>query len=102
MMNKNLLKKSNIPGFAGKTEFIKLNTVLEEILKDIKSDEASLNYFKNEIPNFYKQMKNNKLFLDRKLSSSEDIYKNIPYYLPDLLNNAERRIKEGKYDDAIS
>jgi len=97
-----LVKESNIPGFAGKTEFIKLNTVLEEILKDIKSDEASLNYFKNEIPNFYKQMKNNKLFLDRKLSSSEYIYKNIPYYLPDLLNNAERRIKEGKYDDAVA
>ena len=97
-----LVKESNIPGFAGKTEFIKLNTVLEEILKDIKSDEASLNYFKNEIPNFYKQMKNNKLFLDRKLSSSEDIYKNIPYYLPDLLNNAYRRIEEGKIDDAIA
>lgn len=96
------VKESNIVGFAGTTEFIKLNNVLEGILNDIKADENLLNYFKNEIPNFYKQMKNNKLFLDRKISSSDDIYKNIPYYLPDLLNNAKRRIKEGKYDDAVA
>ena len=28
--------------------------------------------------------------------------KKIAYYLPDLLNNAQRRIDEGKYDDAVA
>ena len=96
-----IVKESNIAGVIGKTESIKLNIVLEEILDDIKADKNLLNYFKNEIPNFYRQMRRNKSFLDKKISS-DNMRKNMPYYLPDLINNAERRIKEGKYDDAVA
>ena len=84
-------------------ESIKLNEFLEtEILKPIENDDDLKKYFKNEIPNFYRQLKKNKLFLDKKISPTNDIYKHINYYLPDLLNNAERRIEEGKYDDAVA
>ena len=40
----------------------------------------------------------NKEFLGR-LSGSKE---REPYYVADLLNNAERRFKEGKYDDAVA
>ncbi|MCI5738110.1 MAG: TIGR02710 family CRISPR-associated CARF protein [Methanobrevibacter ruminantium] len=84
-------------------ESIKLNKFLEsEILESIENDEDLLKYFEEEIPNFYNQLKKNKLFLDKKIAPTNDIYKNISYYLPDLLNNAERRIEEGKYDDAVA
>ncbi len=83
-------------------EKIKLNIFLKEILETIKNDENLLKYFEEEIPHFYNQMKRNKIFLDKKISPTKDIYNNIPYYLPDLLNNAKRRMKEGKYDDAVA
>ena len=84
-------------------ESIKLNDFLKtEILDEIESNENLLKYFKEEIPVFYKQLKRNKLFLDKKIGSEEDISINILYYLPDLLTNADRRIKEGKYDDAVA
>ena len=87
--------------FNGK--LVKLNIFLEkEILNVIKEDESLLAYFKEEIPNFYKQLKMNKQFLDKKITSDNDISKTISYYLPDLLNNAKRRIDEGKYDDAVA
>ena len=87
----------------GKFEDIKLNDYLEnEILKEIRSDEDLLKYFKEEMPNFYNQLKRNKKFLDKKIGASDDISRNIPYYLPDMLNNAKRRIDEGKYDDAVA
>ena len=82
-------------------EGIALNEFLEKIiLNKIKSDENLKEYFENEIPHFYKQMKNNKRFLDKKITNKPS--NSINYYLPDLLNNAERRIKEGKYDDAVA
>ena len=87
----------------GKIKSIKLNVYLQtEILDVIKDDENLSKYFNEEIPKFYKQLKMNKQFLDKKITPNNDISKNIPYYLPDLLNNAKRRIDEGKYDDAVA
>lgn len=86
-----------------KLETYPLNVYLNQILEDIKNSPNLLNYFKNEIPDFYKQLKKNKQFLDRRISEDNKITKsNRMYYLPDLLNNAERRIIEGKYDDAVA
>ena len=80
---------------------IPLNKFLEEIiLKKISDNSGLKEYFENEIPEFYSQMKRNKLFLDKKITSKTS--KSIIYYLPDLLNNAKRRIGEGKYDDAVA
>ena len=80
---------------------IDLNIYLQNIILDkINSDENLRQYFKNEIPNFYLQMKKNKLFLDKKITNK--ISDSIRFYLPDLLNNAQRRIEEGKYDDAVA
>lgn len=80
---------------------IRLNEYLNNIiLNKIESNENLRNYFKNEIPDFYVQMKKNKLFLDKKITSKTS--NSIDYYLPDLLNNAQRRISEGKYDDAVA
>ena len=75
---------------------INLNLILNGIIKTIESDEFLLNYFLTELPNFLSQMKNNLVFLDKKLDD------NLFYYLPDLLNNAQRRIDEGKFDDAVA
>ena len=80
---------------------IALNKYLTEILLDkIDSRENLKEYFENEIPDFYRQMKNNQRFLDKKISDKTS--QSIIYYLPDLLNNAQRRIDEGKYDDAVA
>ena len=75
---------------------ISLNLILTSIIKTIESDEYLSDYFSTELPNFFNQMKNNLIFLDKKLDD------NLFYYLPDLLNNAQRRIEEGKYDDAVA
>ena len=52
-------------------------------------------------PDFIKQINNNIQFLNKKYSKDLPIKDRIIYYLPDLLNNAKRRIEEGKYDDAV-
>lgn len=52
-------------------------------------------------PDFIKQINNNIQFLNKKYSQDLPIEDRIIYYLPDLLNNAKRRIDEGKYDDAV-
>ena len=67
---------------------------LEDILADIENDVSLNMYFKSEISDFYAQMNNNLKFLLKK--------DNPMLYLPDLLNNASRRIEEGKYDDAVA
>lgn len=67
---------------------------LDDIIDEIESNHSLNEYFTQEIPNFFMQMKNNLHFLDKN--------SNPMYYLPDLLNNAERRISEGKYDDAVA
>ena len=79
---------------------ISLNKYLNELIDEITSDESLNQYFENEIPHFLKQLKNNLNFLNKKLSGKTS--DNIIYYLPDLLNNAQRRISEGKFDDAVA
>lgn len=80
---------------------IPLNRFLNDIiLRKINDNEGLKEYFENEIPDFYNQMRRNKLFLDKKIT--EKTSKSIIHYLPDLLNNSQRRIKEGKYDDAVA
>ena len=80
-----------------------LNDYLRDILIDIKNDDYIFNHFQNEYPSFYKQLKRNYSFLNLKISKEKkEMDKKIAYYLPDLLNNAQRRIDEGKYDDAVA
>lgn len=58
-------------------------------------------HLNNVYPDFISQMRNNIEFLNKKYSSEMPIEDKIIFYLPDLLNNAKRRIEEGKYDDAV-
>lgn len=67
---------------------------LETILGEINSSDYLHKYFTEEYPEFYMQMNRNLEFLTKK--------DNPMCYLPDLLNNAKRRICEGKYDDAVA
>ena len=71
-----------------------LENELKSILSDINNNKSLKEYFTHEIPHFYKQMENNLKFLNQR--------NDLNYLLPDLLNNARRRIAEGKYDDAVS
>lgn len=74
-----------------------------EILKKIETDEYLNNHFSNEYPMFINQIEKNINFLKIKISDKKQVNKdNINYYLPDLLNNAQRRIEEEKYDDAVA
>lgn len=83
--------------FNDDVDSIPLNIYLENnILNVIEKNHILKKYFSEELPDFYKQLKLNKLFLDYKIHGS------FNYHLPDLLNNAKRRIKENKYDDAIA
>lgn len=86
-----------------KSKNVMLNTALNALLKNIKKDENIFDNFLKEYPHFIGQMEINSKFLERKISDKKLINsENINYYLPDLLNNAQRRIDEGKYDDAIA
>ncbi len=71
-----------------------LKNNLESILDEINTNSSLKEYFTSEIPDFYRQMNKNLEFLNKK--------DNPMLYLPDLLNNAQRRIDEGKYDDAVA
>lgn len=87
---------------------------LNSIIRNIESDEFLLTSLTDDYPNFYNQLKNNLKFLCLKINgfTYEDFlsknFDNVPlknrikYYLPDILNNAYRRIEEGKYDDALA
>ncbi len=81
-----------------------LNDFLQnEIIYKIDNNPDLNNFFREGNPQFYKQLKLNKEFLDKKISSnSSELFNDIKVYVPDLLNNAERRIIEGKYDDAVA
>lgn len=80
-----------------------LNRILSDILSNIKSSPNIVNYMNDNFPNFIPQIENNIEFLKLKISKRGVAKsKNVPYYLPDLLNNAYRRIEEGKYDDAVA
>ena len=81
-----------------------LNYYLEKfIFQEIKNDEDIKNYFYNEEKDFILKLEKNIEFLKNKISRNGVIEENdIYYYLVDLLNNAERRIDEEKYDDATA
>lgn len=75
----------------------------KEILNEIDNNQEILNYFNSKEKDFYNQIKNNILFLNQKvLKRDKHLEKSINYYLPDLLNNASRRIDERKFDDAVA
>lgn len=80
-----------------------LDYLLSQILDKINNSDNLKNHLDKNYPNFTFQMENNIEFLKLKISSKGKLkQKNVKYYLPDLLNNAYRRIEEGKYDDAIA
>lgn len=75
----------------------------KQILEEISFHEDLKEYFIREENNFLGQLEKNFEFLDKKISKRGVILENdIYYYLVDLLNNAHRRIKEEKYDDATA
>lgn len=77
-----------------------LNSELDKILKDINSSPIIKDNLDSD---FISQIKENIEFLKLKISKrGKAKSSNVPYYLPDLLNNARRRIKEGKYDDSVA
>ena len=77
---------------------IKLEYYLDnEIIKKCPKE------FYNDIKNpeeFIRHLENNLKFL--RLKFNKDVGVGIKYYLPDLLNNAYRKIEEGYYDDAVA
>lgn len=80
-----------------------LNFLLKNILEKINNSQNVKNHFIEYYPEFIPKIEQNIKFLDLKLSKKGRIKpKNVHYYLPDLLNNAYRRIEEGKYDDAVA
>lgn len=81
-----------------------LNSYLEnQILKKINDSENIRNTLEDESPGFLSQIEANVEFLKLKISRKGVIeIDDVKYYLPDLLNNASRRIEEGKYDDAVA
>lgn len=80
-----------------------LNSILTKILDEIKSSSNIKGYLTENYPKFIPQIENNIEFLKLKISKRGVVKsRNVPYYLPDLLNNAYRRIEEGKYDDAVA
>lgn len=68
--------------------------LIEKCPKDIFMDDS------RNSKEFFNQMNNNLEFLRNKLSKNKN--KAIDYYLPDLLNNASRKIEMGFYDDAVA
>ena len=83
---------------------VKLNSFLIKfIIKEFESDEEMLNKFVSNEQEFFDKLTLNFEFLSKKISKKGQIEENdIYYYLVDLLNNAQRRINEEKYDDATA
>ena len=80
-----------------------LNSILDKLLGKINSSNNLLTHLNEEYPNFIPQIEDNIEFLKLKISRKGVIkLTDVTYYLPDLLNNASRRITEGKYDDAVA
>lgn len=81
-----------------------LNSYLKsEIIDRIENDKDLKSMMENEQSSFFNQMLDNQEFLKLKISRKGVIKpENVKYYLPDLLNNASRRVDEGKYDDALA
>lgn len=77
----------------------KLNDFLDKKIIEVIFNDEEFYYYFNKIPYFSDLIKLNKGFLDKKLTTSDEV---LFYYLADLLNNAYRRIEEGKFDDAVA
>lgn len=78
-----------------------LNNYLDnKFLKRVNSSENLKNTINVEHSDFLKQIENNFEFLKLKCGTFK--VEKLKYYLSDLLNNALRRIEEGKYDDAVA
>ena len=74
-----------------------------QIKNQIDYDEDLKEYFYKNEPEFMEKLDKNIKFLYKKISKHGFIEENdIYYYLPDLLNNTNRRIKEKKFDDATA
>lgn len=73
------------------------------IKREIDNDDELKKYFYENEAAFMDKLDKNIKFLDQKVSDYGRIEENdIYYYLPDLLNNAHRRIEENKLDDATA
>lgn len=80
-----------------------IKTAFYNILNKIDESENLKQYFIEENPKLYQQIRLNHEFLELKISRKGLIKTDdVNFYLPDLLNNAYRRIEEGKYDDAVA
>ena len=80
-----------------------IKTAFYNIVSKIDESETLKKYFVENYPKFHHQLKLNHEFLEIKISRKGLIkMDDVKYYLPDLLNNAYRRIEEGKYDDAVA
>ena len=86
-----------------------LYSYLSNIIEKINCDD---DFSKFRETQFFNQMENNLDFLSYKIRgllpaqpkslAYKKFIDKIEYYIPDLLKNAERRIDEGKYDDAVA
>ena len=93
-----------------KSRSLDLYDYLTDINNKIKGNKYNYDSFNGT--DFYIQLNNNLKFLSLKMrgvemededNSESALLKNrIKYYLPDLINNARRRIDEAKYDDAVA
>lgn len=81
-----------------KYESLKLSTYLQKQIIEKMPDSFIEDFGVSE--EFILQLDKNLEFLRLKLAN--DINKGIRYYLPDLLNNAKRKIDSGSYDDAVA
>ena len=82
-------------------EYKKDESIVDEFIKIINLIENNrflLNLFDSETLD---QIKTNKEFLEYKIND-ESLNFRLIYYLADLLNNADRRRIEGKYDDSVA
>ena len=91
------INKKNKPAQAQLGYYLKL------IKDEINMDEKLKNYFYTYELDFMNQIDKNIVFLEKKISRDGYIKEgDVYYYLPDLLNNAQRRIEEEKFDDATA
>ncbi|WP_303247200.1 TIGR02710 family CRISPR-associated CARF protein [uncultured Methanobrevibacter sp.] len=77
----------------------KLNKYLSDEILDM-DEGIKKNLTSNDI-SLLNKLEDNSEFLKQKIKSKLNS-KNVKYYLADLINNAERRIDESKFDDAVA
>lgn len=72
---------------------------IEFIINKIEENNYLNNLFNGT--EFYNQLELNKKFLKLKIED-DDLKRRLKFYLADLINNACRRYKEGKYNDSVA